>query len=103
MGGHTVELDDVPVCIGQLPVLHMESAMLSEGVEVTSAGPADCIPGASSRCLFGCSGAFTDGFRDGSRRFGEADVVASFDVSCLPQPARAQVPKAASTAQLSVF
>lgn len=34
---------------------------------------------------------------------GEADVVASFDVSCLPQPARAQVPKAASTAQLSVF
>ena len=34
---------------------------------------------------------------------GEADVAASFGVSCLPQPARAQVPKAASTAQLSVF
>ena len=34
---------------------------------------------------------------------GEADVAASFGVSCLPQPARAQVPKVASTAQLSIF
>lgn len=68
VGGHTVELDNVPVCIGQLPVLHMESAVLSEG------GGSHilrlCGLRSGSRCLFGCSGAFVDGFRDGSRRFG---------------------------------
>ena len=100
MGGHTVELDGVPVCIGQLPVLHMEGTVLSEGrgclifVSLEKLHPqvVDCVPGHRGRCLFGCSGAFVNGFCDGGRRFGEADVAASFDVSCLPQPARAQVP-----------
>lgn len=68
VGGHTVELDNVPVCIGQLPVLHMEGTVLSEG------GGSHirrlCGLRSGSRCLFGCSGAFVDGFRDGSRRFG---------------------------------
>ena len=72
-----------------------------KGVEVTSAGCVDCVPGVGV-----CSDAAVLSLTvsvmaaDAS---GEADVVASFDVSCLPQPARAQVPKAASTAQLSVF
>lgn len=72
--------------------------------EVTSAGCVDCVPGASGAGV--CSDAAVLSLTvsvmaaDAS---GEADVAASFDVSCLPQPARAQVPKAASTAQLSVF
>ena len=75
-----------------------------KGVEVLSAGLADCIPGASGAGV--CSDAAVLSLTvsvmaaDAS---GEADVAASFGVSCLPQPARAQVPKAASTAQLRVF
>ena len=100
MGGHTVELDDVPVCIGQLPVLHMESAVLSEGGSVS----AGCAPDASEDDVCSEEAVLSEMVSVMAADVsGEADVVASFDVSCLPQPARAQVPKAASTAQLSVF
>ena len=75
-----------------------------KGVEVTSAGPADCIPGASGAGVCSDAGVLSLTVSVMAADVsGEADVVASFDVSCLPQPARAQVPKAASTAQLSVF
>ena len=81
VGGHTVELDSVPVCIGQLPVLHMEGTVLSEGGGshirrlCGLCSGSRCLCGLRSgsiggRCLFGCSGAFVDGFRDGRRRFG---------------------------------
>ena len=71
VGGHTIELDNVPVCIGQLPVLYMESAMLSEGGGSLIRRIGGLYSGSiGGRCLFGCSGAFTDGFRDGSRCFG---------------------------------
>lgn len=79
VGGHTVELDSVPVCIGQLPVLHMEGTVLSEGrgclIFVSLGSYIRRLCGLRSgsiggRCLFGCSGAFVNGFCDGSRRFG---------------------------------
>ena len=71
VGGHTVELDSVSVCTGQLPVLHMESAVLSEGGGSHIRRLSGLYFGSiGSRCLLGCSGAFADGFCDGSRRFG---------------------------------
>ena len=75
-----------------------------KGVEVTSAGSVDCVPGASGAgvCLDAAVLSLTVSVMAADAS-GEADVAASFDVSCLPQPARAQVPKAASTAQLRVF
>ena len=75
-----------------------------KGVEVTSAGCVDCVPGASGVGVGSDAAVLSLTVSVMAADVsGEADVVASFDVSCLPQPARAQVPKAASTAQLSVF
>ena len=71
VGGHTVELDNAPVCIGQLPVLHMEGAVLSEGGGSHIRRLCGLRSGSiGGWCLLGCSGAFADGFCDGSRRFG---------------------------------
>ena len=78
VGGHTVELDSVSVCTGQLPVLHMESAVLSVRSGVIDRGRLEncwfgfsgLCPGCfGGRCLFRGSGTFGDGFCDGSRRF----------------------------------
>lgn len=70
VGGHTVELDSVSVCTGQLPVLHMEGTVLSEGGGSHIRRLCGLRSGSiGSRYLLGCSGALADGFRDGSRRF----------------------------------
>lgn len=79
VGRHAVKLNGVAVFVCQFTVFYMESAMLPEGggclIFVSLGSYIRRLCGLRSgsiggRCLFGCSGAFVNGFCDGSRRFG---------------------------------